>query len=86
MREAFEGFELPRFDSDSLDDIKDLIESVSELSANSKFVVNSRVEYNNKELVKKMDELIRAVSDMKVVMDSREVGRLVSKNAYVPGS
>lgn len=81
LKDAFTKFTLPSLNSDSLENIKDLIESVAELSADSKFVIQSKVEYNNKELIKKMDDMIKAILDMKLVMDNREVGRILGKNA-----
>lgn len=84
LKLAFANFKIPTLNDASVDTIKDLIESIAELSDNTNFVVKSTVEYNNKELVNKLDSLIRAIENIKLTMDGREIARLVAKQLGVP--
>ena len=86
LKVSFSNFKLPTFNEDSLDNMKELIESVADLAAESRIVINSEVNYNNKELVKKMDDIVKAIINIEIRMDGREVGRMISKNTSSPFS
>lgn len=82
LNTSLSNFKVP--DIDNLDAVSEIGEMALKQTVNQNPTVNVAPPVND-ELIKKMSEMVDAIEGMKVVMDAKEVGKVISENSDRPG-